>query len=57
LTGYNGILKGINDRLLERFDFRLKFEINFVSYEEFTEISNTEAIKTCVYTAGFLFIL
>jgi len=52
-----GILKAINDRLLERFDFKLKSEINFISYEGFTEISNTEAIKTCVYTAGFLFIL
>jgi len=48
-----GILKAINDRLLERFDFKLKSEINFISYEGFTEISNTEALKTCGINAGF----
>lgn len=48
-----GILKSVNDRLLERFDFNLKSEINLISYEGFTEISNHRIIKTCGTDAGF----
>lgn len=48
-----GILKSVNDRFLERFDFNLKFEINFIFYEGFIEISNYRIIKICGIDVGF----
>ncbi|WAM30836.1 hypothetical protein [Caldicellulosiruptor naganoensis] len=48
-----GILKSLNDRLLERFDFNLKSEVNFISYEGFVEISDHKIVKTCGTDAGF----